>query len=65
MINAILTHLYAHTTMTMDDILYIAARHGIDLDTTLEDQIKANSDGDSLTFEVTAYDDGTIFIFDI
>ena len=65
MLSTLLTNLYAHTTMTMDDILYIANQHDFHIDTPVEDKLTASKGGESITFDVTRYDNGTIYIFDI
>lgn len=65
MLHNLLTHLYAHTTMTLDDILYIAVKHRIRIDASADDKLTASKDGEEITFDVTRYDDGTVFTFDI
>lgn len=65
MLSTLLTHLFAYTTMTMDDILYIAHKHDIHIDTSVEDKLTAYKNDAAVTFDVTTYNDGTVYIFDI
>lgn len=65
MLRELIEELYAHTTMTLDDILYIAKSNGIAIDAFAEDRLTAIKNGEEITFDVITYDDGTIFIFEI
>lgn len=60
----LLTHLYAHTTMTLDDILYIAGKNNLTIDASVEDKITAIKNGEEITFDATI-DGVMVYIFDI
>ena len=65
MLHELIEELYAHTTMTLDDVLYIAKSNGITIDASVGDKLTAIKNGEVITFDAITYDDGTIFIFEI
>lgn len=66
MLTNLLNHLYAHTTMTLDDILFVAKNNGITIDASVEDKMAARKDGEEITFDATC-NNGLIYIliFDV
>ncbi len=60
----LLQELYVHTTMTLDDILYIADRNGITTDVSVEGKLIASKENEKITVDVINSND-LIYIFDI